>query len=146
MTQTAKLYDAIVDGLIKLGSVSPYKADANEPDSRYKSYGVRAAGKKQVIKTHRAVIRKLDFDDKLALARRLNTYIEFRNLNEEYRGKVTSAFIIADEKAVLYRQNSSDYKGLLSMLEPEVARLHLKEFEEPWQASAVEFEQPVTQA
>ena len=71
MTQITKLYDAIVEDLIQSGVGSRYKADANEPDPRYKSYGVRAAGKKQVIKTHRAAIRKLAFDDKLALAQRL---------------------------------------------------------------------------
>ncbi|MEM7114528.1 MAG: DNA alkylation repair protein [Chloroflexota bacterium] len=65
------LYKSIVDDLITLGSVSPYKADANEPDPRYKSYGVRAAGKKQVIRTHRAAIRALSRAEKLALAHKL---------------------------------------------------------------------------
>ena len=65
------LYESIVNDLASLGAASPYKADANEPDPRYKSYGVRAAGKKQVIRTHRAAIRTLTRAEKLALAHKL---------------------------------------------------------------------------
>ena len=68
---TFTLYNAIVDDLIKAGAASPYPADANEPDPRYKSYGVRAAGKAEIIKTHRAAMRTLDQADRLALAKRL---------------------------------------------------------------------------
>lgn len=65
------LYDVIVANLVEEGAKSPYVADANEPDPRYKSYGVRADGKKRVIKNHRAAIRALSTDEKLALAHKL---------------------------------------------------------------------------
>lgn len=65
------LYDAIVADLVKEGRNSPYVADANELDVRYLSYGVRADGKKRVIKTYRAAIRTLSLDEKLSLAHRL---------------------------------------------------------------------------
>ncbi len=65
------LYSAIVADLVAAGERSPYPADANEPDPRYKSYGVRAAGKKAILKTHRAAIRALSQAERLALARQL---------------------------------------------------------------------------
>ena len=71
MKTTMVLYEAIVNDLVENGRDSPYTADANEPDPRYKSYGVRAAGKKQIIKTHRAAINALPIDEKRQLARRL---------------------------------------------------------------------------
>lgn len=65
------LHASLVQQLVATGKGSPYKADANEPDPRYKSYGVRAAGKAAVIKAHRAEIKALSDEDKLALARKL---------------------------------------------------------------------------
>jgi len=65
------LYRAIVADLVEAGAASPYPADANEPDPRYLSYGVRAAGKKQIISRHRPAVRALDRDDRLRLAEQL---------------------------------------------------------------------------
>lgn len=65
------LYDNIVADLVALGAASPYPADANESDPRYKSYGVRAAGKKEVIGRYRRAMRSLPLDEKRALAHRL---------------------------------------------------------------------------
>ena len=66
-----RLCELIVADLVVAGAASLYSADANEPDPRYKSYGVRADGKKQIIKTHRAAMRALTIDEKLALSHRL---------------------------------------------------------------------------
>lgn len=71
MDSITKLYATIVSDLVRAGEASAYVADANEPDPRYKSYGVRADGKKAIIKTHRAAIRALAMEEKLTLARRL---------------------------------------------------------------------------
>ena len=68
---TDDLYRAIVADLVAAGAASPYPADANEPDPRYLSYGVRAAGKKQIISRHRPAVRALDRDDRLRLAETL---------------------------------------------------------------------------
>lgn len=53
------------------GQASPYVADANEPDPRYKSYGVRAEGKKKIFATHRKSIRALSQEEQIELATRL---------------------------------------------------------------------------
>jgi len=71
----------------------------------------------------------------VGLARRLSTYIEIRNLREDYRGKMNDAFIIADEKAVLYRSDGRACEGLMGTVEPLIARKHLDAFEQPWQDS-----------
>lgn len=65
------LHRSIVADLVAAGKASPYRADANEPDPDYHSYGVRAAGKKAVIAGHRPMIRALNRQDQLALAKRL---------------------------------------------------------------------------
>ena len=71
MNKVANLYKAIVSDLESAGRDSNYSADANEPDPRYKSYGVRAAGKKKIISTHRQAIRGLQLQEQLELAREL---------------------------------------------------------------------------
>ena len=78
----------------------------------------------------------------IGLGRRLSTAIDFRNLHEDYRGKLTGAFIIADESAVLYRADGRRFDGIMGSIEPVIARQHLNEFEKPWEASA--YQMPVT--
>ncbi len=68
MTTIDTLYHSIVSQLQSLGAISPYKADANEPDPNYLSYGVRRAGKAQVFKDHRAAIKQLSDEEKRKLA------------------------------------------------------------------------------
>jgi len=70
------------------------------------------------------------------LGRRLNTYIDFRNLRESYRKEVHSAYIIADDQAILYRVNGRGYDGIMGFGEAPVAQQYLKEFEQPWVDSA----------
>ena len=79
----------------------------------------------------------------IALGRRLSTAIDFRNLNEEYRGKLPGAFIIADDTAVLYRMNARGHEGIMGTIEPAIARQHLDQFEKPWEVSA--YQMPVAQ-
>ena len=71
MTTTDTLYNQIVQDLESAGRESPYLADANEPDPRYLSYGVRAAGKKAIFASHRNSIRALAEAQQLQLAHRL---------------------------------------------------------------------------
>jgi len=71
MTQVNALYTSIVKDLEKAGKQSPYPADANETDPRYKSYGVRATGKKELISTHRKAIRALSQTEQIKLATKL---------------------------------------------------------------------------
>jgi 3-methyladenine DNA glycosylase AlkD len=62
------LHRRIIADLVAAGRGSPYAADANEPDPRYLGYGVRAGAMQSVIATHEAEIRKLEVEEKVALA------------------------------------------------------------------------------
>ena len=72
----------------------------------------------------------------VALGRRLNTYIDFRNLREDYRTEVHEAYIIADDSALMYRANGRRYDGIVGKSEPIIARQHLDAFYQPWEDSA----------
>jgi hypothetical protein len=71
----------------------------------------------------------------VALGRRLNAFIDFRNLHEKYRKEVHDAFIIADDRAVLYRVNGRAYDGIMGTQVPGIAQQHLQAFEQPWEDS-----------
>jgi hypothetical protein len=75
----------------------------------------------------------------VAMADRLNSYIEIRHLKPEI-GERHDAFFIADEKAVVYRAHADTWDGMSDPCEPAVARYYLEAFEELWQACASEAE------
>lgn len=70
-TSVPRLHADITAELETLGAASPYAADANEPDPRYRGYGVRAPEMKRLNARYRPVLAKLDTDEKIALATRL---------------------------------------------------------------------------
>jgi len=76
------------------------------------------------------------------LVRRLNTYIEFRNVREDLRTHAES-FCIADETALVYRLQANRWEGIADTHEPAVAKLYGSMFDEIWLASevATEFRQ-----
>ncbi len=65
------LYHRIVTDLETAGRSSPYAADANEPDPRYRAYGVRAPQVRALIARYRSEIAQLNVEQQLALAQRL---------------------------------------------------------------------------
>ena len=71
MNQINDLHKLIRNDLEIAGKASSYPADANEPDPRYKSYGMRSQGKKAIFATHRQSIRGLPVDQQIELATRL---------------------------------------------------------------------------
>ncbi len=71
----------------------------------------------------------------VTLGRRLNSYIEFRDVQEEYREDHTEAFIIADDTGLMYRADASKWQGMVGLNEPGIARQHLEIFEKIWQVS-----------
>lgn len=73
------------------------------------------------------------------LGRRLNTYIEFRNVREDLRVHPES-YCIADETALVYRLEASRWEGIADTYEPAVAKMYSTTFDEIWQASEVEIE------
>jgi hypothetical protein len=73
------------------------------------------------------------------MARRLNSYIEFRSVKPEYRHHA-EAFCISDDLAIVYRARADSWEGMSDTYEPAVARQYLDMFDELWQACEVETE------
>jgi hypothetical protein len=70
----------------------------------------------------------------IALARRITSYIEVRHLHPRYREQ-QSAFLIGDDRAILYRQHSKRWDGIYHPGDPGIARPYLDYFNEAWDAS-----------
>ena len=70
----------------------------------------------------------------LALARRLTSCIDMRSMSPEYPASA-GAFIIADDKALVYRLQADGWDG---MNDPPNARRYLNFFDEVWQTSMQE--------
>lgn len=71
MSHAARIYKSIVNDFELSGDKSEYRADANEPDPCYKSYGVRSKGKKLIINNHKKDIRALSQKGQIELATKL---------------------------------------------------------------------------
>ena len=87
-----------------------------------------------ILDPARAILTSSRF---VTMARRLNTYIEFRNVKPEYRTH-SEAFLIADEQALVYRARAESWQGMSDTYEPAVARLYLNSFETLWNACEIE--------
>lgn len=70
------------------------------------------------------------------LGRRLNSYIEFRNVKPEFRHHI-DAFCIADDQAIVYRARADRWEGMLGTYEPAVAKKYLDVFDRLWHACEV---------
>ena len=73
------------------------------------------------------------------LARRITSHIEIRRVKSESRDN-QSAFLIADDRALVYRLQASRWEGIVEMNDPMVARRYLNYFDEIWIASEPEAE------
>src|SRR5579885_2149582 len=73
----------------------------------------------------------------LALARRLTSCIDLRAMSPEYPASA-GAFIIADDKAIVYRLQADRWDGISDMNDPAVVRRYLNFFDEVWQTSMQE--------
>jgi hypothetical protein len=73
----------------------------------------------------------------VTMGRRLNSYIEFRNVKPEYRNH-PEAYCIADEVALVYRARADSWQGMSDTHEPAVARLYLTSFDTIWNACEIE--------
>ncbi|MEO7774191.1 MAG: hypothetical protein ABIT36_11085, partial [Steroidobacteraceae bacterium] len=71
----------------------------------------------------------------LAMARRLTSYIDIRLVAPEYRNR-GGAFLIADDRAIVYRLRTDRWEAVAGFHQPPVARLYLQEFDQIWLASA----------
>ena len=75
----------------------------------------------------------------VSMGRRLNSYIEFRHVKEEYRNH-PEAFCIADDVAIVLRADGERWEGVSNTAEPAMARKYLDMFDELWVACEVETE------
>ncbi len=73
----------------------------------------------------------------LAQARRLTSCIDLRAMSAECAASA-GAFIIADDKALVYRLQADRWDGIADMNDPAVARRYLNFFDEVWQTSMQE--------
>ncbi len=73
----------------------------------------------------------------LGLARRLTSCIDMRTMSTEYPASA-GAFIIADDKALVYRLQTDRWDGIADMNDPAVVRRYLNFFDEVWQTSMQE--------
>lgn len=70
----------------------------------------------------------------IELSRRLSSYVEIRKPHRDYLD-IAEAFMIADEKGLLYRKLSTRWEGIADPADPMQARDRLKLFNEIWQRS-----------
>jgi hypothetical protein len=70
------------------------------------------------------------------MGRRLNSYIEFRNVKPERRDRA-EAFCVADDHAIVYRARCDSWEGMADTYEPAVAKKYLAMFDEIWNDCAV---------
>jgi len=75
----------------------------------------------------------------VTMGRRLNSFIEFRNVHDDYR-EVPEAYCIADDRAIAYRLDAMRWDGIADSDTRPVARTYLNSFDEIWAASEVENE------
>jgi hypothetical protein len=76
------------------------------------------------------------------MARRLTSFIELRNVPPEYRNNPAS-FIVADDRAIAYRQQATRWDGIVDFDDQPIVRRHLAYFDEVW---AVSLTQPELRA
>ena len=74
----------------------------------------------------------------IAMGRRLSSYIDIRYVASHMPQQRSCAYLIADERAIVYRLRADTWDGIADFNNPAVARLHLAEFDTVWNASAPE--------
>jgi hypothetical protein len=73
----------------------------------------------------------------VAMGRRLSSYIDIRYV-AEHAPQRASAYLIADDRAIVYRLRADTWDGIADFNNTPVARLYLNEFDSVWNASAPE--------
>ena len=73
----------------------------------------------------------------MQMARRLTSYIDLRNVSPEYRNNPCS-FIVADDKAIAYRQQASRWDGIVEFNDVALVRRYLAYFDEAWAGSLIQ--------
>jgi hypothetical protein len=71
----------------------------------------------------------------IAMGRRLTSCIDIRPAVGEARQRAC-AYLIADDRAIVYRVHSDRWDGVADLDNPPIARQYLDEFDEIWHASS----------
>ena len=71
----------------------------------------------------------------IAMGRRLSSHIDIRCVSERSPQRA-SAYLIADERAIVYRLRADTWDGIASFNNTAVARMYLAEFDSLWNESA----------
>lgn len=75
----------------------------------------------------------------VAMARRLTSYIDLRNVPKDMRNN-PAAFLVADDNASVYRPNATTWDGIAAMSDLASAARHLASFESIWRAADSDLE------
>jgi hypothetical protein len=73
----------------------------------------------------------------VSMGRRLSSCIDIRYVAGKAPQRA-SAYLIADDRAIMYRMRADTWDGIADVNNPPVARLYLQEFDAIWNASAVD--------
>ena len=73
----------------------------------------------------------------VAMGRRLSSCIDIRYVAAQSPQRA-SAYLIADDRAIVYRMRADSWDGVADINNPVAAKLYLQEFDQVWNASAVE--------
>jgi hypothetical protein len=73
----------------------------------------------------------------VAMGRRLSSCIDIRYVTAQAPQRA-SAYLIADDRAIVYRMRADTWDGVADINNPAAARLYLQEFDQVWNASAAE--------
>jgi len=73
----------------------------------------------------------------VAMGRRLSSCIDIRYVGAKTPQRA-SAYLIADDRAIMYRMRADTWDGIADINNPPVARLYMQEFDAIWNASAVD--------
>jgi len=73
----------------------------------------------------------------VSMGRRLSSCIDIRYVAAQAPQRA-SAYLIADDRAIMYRMRADTWDGIADVNNPPVARLYLQEFDSVWNASAVD--------
>ena len=79
----------------------------------------------------------------MMMARRLTSYIDLRNVASEYRSNPCT-FIIADDKAIVFRQQCSRWEGMVDFDDIAIVKRYLAFFDEVWAGSLIQPEMRAT--
>ena len=73
-----------------------------------------------------------------AIGRRLSGHMEIRTVSSQFAAR-TSAMLIADSRAIVYRAQAGSYDGVAGFEQPPIGKLYLNEFDEMWLASVPKY-------